>query len=135
MEAIKRKLATRRGAVTYSDVLEELLSQYEASLETSLPHSHDQLASYSRQIMVDKPDLDGQLHICEEQQLRLLVQEVTKGCPSCHNVTWRMEESIMKGHVLCANIRCATLGCHNRQRWLSSSLISDRFTVNARYDV
>ena len=88
MEAVRIQLVGRLGAATYSDVLEELLNHYEGCLETSFADKN-QPAADSKQIMVERPDPEGQLHICEEQQLRLLVDEVTRRCPKCHKVAWR----------------------------------------------
>lgn len=132
MEAVRDRLSSRLGAVTYSDVFEEILGHYERSLDSRSEDS-SQTASDHRQIMVNNPDQGGQLHICEEQQLRLLVQEVTRRCPTCNTVAWKMEDSIMKGHVICADVVCMAPGCKNKRRWLSSSILGDRFAVNARY--
>ena len=115
------------------DVLEELLSHYEGSWENSFA-GNNQPTCDSKQIMVERPEPEGQQHICEEQQLRLLVDGVTRRCPKCHKVAWRMEEGKMKGHVLCTNVVCTTPRCNHQQRWLSSSILGDHFTVNARYE-
>lgn len=86
----------------------------------------------SRQIMVQSPSTVDQLHVCEEQQLWLLLDEAGRACSKCHRTSWRMAETIMRGHVLCANIRCANPKCDNLRRWLGSSIVGDRYTVNAR---
>ena len=51
---------------------------------------------------------------------------------TCTLYSWRMAGTIMRGHALCANIRCANPKCHNLRQWLGSSIVGDRYTVNTR---
>ena len=123
LEDIRRLLPVNS---TTRDVLLYLLEFYEDNFGGFRVAQPDQ----SRQIMVANADTENQLFICEQQQLELLVVESGTACINCRAISWKVQGSTMTGHVLCTNLVCSN--CNHVRRWLSSSIISDRYTVNAR---
>ena len=109
----------------------------QATRKTALWHLIDSFSSsattsgdsLSKQIFVEKADHSDQLYIGEVQQLNMLVNECRRWC-RCGSVSWKISSCKMQGHVLSCSILCST--CSNSRRWLSSSILGTRYTVNAR---
>ena len=125
LEDIKRTLPPNSSM---RDVFLLLLDFYE---EKSGSPTYTRLQQdQNRQITVPNPDLDNQLFLCEQQQLEVLVSESASLCIKCKAVSWKLKDCIMRGHALAGNIVCSK--CQRTRRWLSSSIIGDRYAVNAR---
>lgn len=130
LDAIRIKIPGKGASASTRDVLVELLEFYE--FHNGAVECPGASNSEVKQMMVERPDACDQLHVCEEQQLRLLFQEAYTKCHKCHNAAWIIGQTTMKGHVVCADIVCASTGCNHQRRWLSSSIIGDRYNVNSR---
>lgn len=107
------------------DVLLRLLDFYDDNFVGTRTQPQE-----NKQIVAVNPDMENQLFISEQQQLDLLVRASIAPCMKCRDISWKLQDSTMKGHVLCSNLVCSN--CKHVRRWLSSSIVRDRYAVNAR---
>ena len=119
LDAVAKSLG---AATTRKDAIWYLIRKHSTAVPVSRP--------LSKQLYLEKTNLDDQLFIGEVQTINLLMQEIQRQC-SCGVIAWTNASWSMQGHVLSCSIVCSR--CKFTRRWISSSLVGTRYTVNARY--
>jgi hypothetical protein len=83
----------------------------------------------SKQICPPNANSFQQMFVGEVQQVTSLVTECQRRC-TCGSLHWTVSNESIQGHVLCFTLTCS--GCKFSRRWLSSSIMGTKYTVNAR---
>ena len=109
------------AATTRKDAIWYLIWKHSTAVPVSTP--------LSKQLYLERSNLDDQLFIGEVQNINLLMVEIQRRC-SCGAIEWTNASWSMQGHVLSCSIVCSR--CKFTRRWISSSLVGTRYTVNAR---
>jgi hypothetical protein len=86
----------------------------------------------SKQICPPNANSFQQMFVGEVQQVTSLVTECQRRC-TCGSLHWTVSNESIQGHVLCFTLTCS--GCKFSRRWLSSSIMGTKYTVNARYSM